>query len=127
VLCDLPCLVQESQDAGVQVMLADDLPEPGAVPAAVSRTAYRIVQEGLTNARKHAEGQPVALSVAGRPGEGLVVEISNPIIGRPSRTPGTGTGLIGLAERVQLAGGRLDHDRTAAGRFRLHAWLPWPP
>lgn len=43
-----------------------------------------------------------------------------------SDIPGTGTGLVGLTERVRIAGGQLDHQTTAAGEFHLHAWLPWP-
>jgi hypothetical protein len=44
----------------------------------------------------------------------------------PPQIPGAGTGIVGLAERVGLAGGRLEHGRTADGDFRLWAWLPWP-
>ena len=67
--------------------------------------------------------------MAGGPGDGLTVEIRNrwPVgdaTGR--RSPGAGTGLVGLAERVSLAGGRLEHGRDDAGDFRLAAWLPWP-
>jgi signal transduction histidine kinase len=83
------------------------------------------VQEALTNARKHAPGRPVELVMDGGPGEGLRIDVSNPVAaaGRPS-VPGSGLGLIGVAERVELAGGRLAHG-TAAGRFRLEVRLPW--
>jgi signal transduction histidine kinase len=102
--------------------------EPEAVPASVGRTAYRVVQEGLTNARKHARGAAVAVTVAGAAGDGLTVEVRNrlPIGGGAAGIPGAGTGIVGLAERVGLAGGRLEHGRTGAGDFRLFAWLPWP-
>jgi signal transduction histidine kinase len=53
-LADLPRLVEESRDAGARVQLDDRVADPGAVPEAAGRTAYRVVQEGLTNARKHA-------------------------------------------------------------------------
>ena len=100
----------------------------GPVPAGVGRHAYRIVQEGLTTARKHAPGARVTVSVAGGAEEGLVVEIGNALpAASPRALPGAGAGLIGLAERVQLAGGRLDHGRTPDGRFELRAWLPWQP
>ncbi|MBD2900305.1 hypothetical protein amrb99_93090 [Actinomadura sp. RB99] len=127
VLTDLPALVAESRDAGGSVQLRDEVVEPAALPAAAGRTAYRVVQEGLTNARKHAAGRPVRVAVEGRPGTRLVIDIRNPLPpdGTAPLAPGTGTGLVGLTERVQLAGGRLDHE-VAAGEFRLRAWLPWP-
>src|SRR5262249_59493033 len=97
------------------------------VAATIGRGGYRIVQEGLTNARKHAPGQPVTATVRGAAGEGLTVELHNPVPvdGAPTAIPGGGTGLIGLAERAAIAGGHLEHGPTADG-FRLCAWLPWP-
>jgi signal transduction histidine kinase len=90
------------------------------------------VQEGLTNARKHAPGRAVAIRLHGRPGAELEIDICNALTGLALpdrgglRTPGTGTGLVGLAERAELAGGRLAHQVTPAGEFCLHAALPWP-
>ncbi|GAA2411699.1 histidine kinase [Actinomadura vinacea] len=129
VLTDVPRLVEESRDAGADVRVRDDVVDPAALPAALGRTAYRVVQEALTNARKHAAGQPVHVRLEGRPGTRLVIDVRNPMPGggtaRPL-VPGTGTGLVGLTERARLAGGRLDHEATAAGEFHLRAWLPWP-
>jgi signal transduction histidine kinase len=129
VLDDAPRLVAESRDAGAAVELRDEVAAGGAaVPASVGRAAYRVVQEGLTNARKHAADHRVRVVLAGRPGAGLVVDIRNALPAGPAAgpaAPGSGTGLVGLTERVRLAGGRLDHE-TAAGEFRLRAWLPWP-
>jgi signal transduction histidine kinase len=98
------------------------------VPVAAGRSAYRIVQEGLTNARKHAHGAAVEVTVDGAEGDGLVIEVRNrlPIGVGAAAIPGTGMGIVGLTERAALAGGRLEHGRTAAGDFRLWAWLPWP-
>src|SRR5262249_60762682 len=56
-LADLPRLVEESRDAGARVQLDDRVTDTGALPGAAGRTAYRGVQEGLTNARKHAPGE----------------------------------------------------------------------
>lgn len=67
VLGDVPRLVAESRDAGAAVELRDEVVDAGALPASVGRTAYRVVQEGLTNARKHAVGQPVHVAVRGGP------------------------------------------------------------
>jgi signal transduction histidine kinase len=84
------------------------------------------VQEGLTNARKHAAGLPVTVSVSGRPGDRLRIELTNPASNGTPLAPGSGTGLVGLTERVQLAGGTLDHGQAPGGGFRLEASLPWP-
>jgi signal transduction histidine kinase len=123
-LGDVPALVEQSREAGERVEL--DLAAAG-VPAGVGRHAYRIVQEALTNARKHAPGARVRVAVTGHAEQGLVVEVGNPLRAGGPVLPGSGTGLVGLRERVQLAGGRLEHGPTAAGEFHLRAWLPWTP
>jgi signal transduction histidine kinase len=127
-LADLPALLGESRAAGVRVEATDRVTRADGVPTAVGRSVYRIVQEGLTNARKHAAGAAVAVDLAGGPGEGITVEVRNrwPVGGTAAEIPGTGTGLVGIAERVDLAGGRLEYGRDDAGDFRLAAWLPWP-
>jgi signal transduction histidine kinase len=128
VLADLPGLVAESRAAGTPVDVDNHVIDPAALPAATGRAAYRIVQEALTNARKHAAGQPVRIVLSGGPGARLTIEICNPLPSpmAPGPTvPGTGTGLIGLTERVRLLGGQLDQP-PAEDQFRLHAWLPWP-
>jgi signal transduction histidine kinase len=97
------------------------------MPDQVGRTTYRIVQEGLTNARKHAPGVTVLVDVAGSPGDGVDIWIRNPARSNGvSRTPGAGLGLVGLGERAKLAGGRLESGRRS-GTFELHGWLPWAP
>jgi len=128
-LADLPALIAESRAAGVRVNVSDSVIDAGKVPAALGRAAYRIVQEGLTNARKHAAGASVTVDVAGGPGTGLTVVISNRWpVGGPTggELPGAGTGLVGITERVTLAGGRVAYGRDDSGDFRLAAWLPWP-
>jgi signal transduction histidine kinase len=127
-LADLPALVDESRQAGMRVRLDQRVADLAAVPRGIGRSAYRIVQEGLTNARKHALRATVDVTVSGAPGDGLTVEVRNPSpvgAGASPAIPGAGTGLVGLAERANLAGGRLEHGRTASGEFRLWAWLPW--
>ncbi|TCC48675.1 sensor histidine kinase [Kribbella capetownensis] len=123
---DLPALVAESREAGTTVSYDDHVADATTLPPATGRTAYRVVQEGLTNARKHAAGHPVWLSVAGGPGDGLRIELINPASNGTPLTPGSGTGLVGLTERVHLAGGTLDHGKAPGGGFRLEASLPWP-
>lgn len=136
-LADLERLVDESRDAGATVAFGNELAGTGAeLPAATGRTVYRIVQEGLTNARKHAPGAPVTIVLAGEPGSGLRIELRNPVpvpvatpvppgaVGSP--LPGAGLGLLGLTERVQLAHGELDHGTGPDGEFRLRVRIPWP-
>jgi signal transduction histidine kinase len=127
-LVDVPDLIAESQRAGMDVTSRIDV-DVDEVPSLIGRTAYRLVQEALTNVRKHAPGQRVQIAIAGGPGTQLTVEVINrPLVGHaPSAAPsdGSGTGLIGLAERVQLTGGRLSHDARSDGGFALHATLPW--
>jgi signal transduction histidine kinase len=128
-LANLPALLDESRLAGMQVSSECHVEDLAAVPDGVGRNAYRIVQEGLTNARKHARGAAVDVRLAGAPGDGLTIEVRNRLpVGAAvaADIPGTGTGIVGLAERASLAGGRLEHGRTEAGDYRLWAWLPWP-
>jgi len=63
--------------------------------------------------------------VSGAPGGRLVVDVRNPVGDGPPTAPGSGSGIIGLTERVGLAGGDLEHGVTSAGEFRLRASLPW--
>ncbi|MFE9814743.1 histidine kinase [Streptomyces sp. NBC_00236] len=125
-LATLDALVAESRLAGTKVTLDNRIADPAAAPAATGRTVYRIAQEGLTNARKHAPGAEVTVTVAGGPGRGITVEVSNPAPVEPfEQVPGSGQGLIGLTERATLAGGRLDHGPEPDGGFGVRAWLPW--
>ncbi|MDT3726853.1 histidine kinase [Streptomyces sp. DSM 41972] len=125
-LAALDTLVAESRQAGMKVALDQRVTDAASVPASVGRTAYRIAQEGLTNARKHAPGTEVTVSVTGGPGEDLTVRVHNP---PPEEdvppVPGAGQGLIGLRERATLAGGSLEHGRTPGGGFEVRARLPW--
>ncbi|MFI1422692.1 sensor histidine kinase [Streptomyces sp. NPDC020731] len=125
-LAALDTLAAESRQAGTKVTLDRRVTDPAGAPASVGRTAYRIAQEGLTNARKHAPGTEVTVSVTGGPGEGLTVTVRNPAPeGDVPHVPGAGQGLIGLTERATLAGGALEHGPTPDGGFEIRARLPW--
>jgi signal transduction histidine kinase len=137
-LADVAALVETARRAGVPVTLR--AAEVVEVPEAVGLAAYRIVQEALANAARHAPGGPVSVSVRGTP-EALVVEIGNDP-GRPG-TPeariaeaghdpggpgpaggGPGHGLIGMRERSALLGGTLEAGPRPDGGYRVAARLP---
>lgn len=124
--CDLPALLDEARSAGMHV--ESRLIELDGIPETLGRTVYRVIQEGLTNARKHAPNTLVNVILTGKPGDGLTAEVRNRLpIGLPSTIePESGLGLIGLAERTALAGGLLTHQVTPEHEFVLSAWIPWP-
>lgn len=122
-VADLPALVDEYSRAGLDGELEAD-PAALTLPVGVELSAYRIVQEALTNALKHAPGCKVIVQLR-RSAEDLSIEVRN--------GPGTATsdlnmtgghGLIGLRERVALFGGSFDASRTSDGGFVLVATLP---
>ena len=124
-LADVPDLVASARQAGMRVEFADEVTGDDP-PTMVGRTVYRIAQEALTNARRHGSDASAAVRLAGRPGDGLRIVVVNPSPPRGGRAgrPG-GMGLVGIGERVALAGGRVSHG-AEDGEYRLEAWLPWP-
>ncbi len=125
-LDDLDELVAQTRSAGNPVRLVVDLDRGTALPTATSRTAFRLIQEALTNARKHAPGARVEVEVRGGPGDGLTIRAANRVYRSvASGPPGAGLGLTGMKERAEVAGGTLAHTR-ADDVFELHGWLPWP-
>jgi signal transduction histidine kinase len=126
-LAQLPALFEESRAAEMTLQAHVDVPEAGFLPEALGRTAYRVVQEGLTNARKHSPGAAVDVTVSGRGPGGLTVEVVSHSPGGAAdglAPAGGGAGLIGLAERLALVGGELEHGTTASGDFVLRATVP---
>lgn len=109
--------------SGLDFVLHDDRPpgEPTAAP--VELAAYRILQESLTNALKHASPGTVTVRVARAAGM-LTVTVDSPYGDRPGpRAPGSGAGLIGMRERTELLGGEFTAGR-ADGVWRVRATLP---
>lgn len=130
-LDDVDRLVAEAREAGGDV--AYERSGSADVPRTVEVAAYRVAQEGLTNARRHAPGSPVVLRVTARAGEVRVtVSDGGPRLvavggvggARDAAGEGTGTGLVGLRERVVLLGGTLDAGARDDG-FVLDVRLPW--
>jgi signal transduction histidine kinase len=124
-LADLDRLLAETRAAGVEVR-AEVSGDLGRVPAVVSREAYRILQEGLTNALRHAGRVPVTLRLAAT-ADDLELELANPLGPAGRRPPGGGgRGLRGIGERVAILGGRLTAGPDGTG-WRVAVDLPLRP
>ncbi|MBQ1052945.1 two-component sensor histidine kinase [Micromonospora sp. C51] len=125
-LAELPALVAAARRAGMTVELDSGIAaEP---PAPVGLAAYRIVQEGLANAARHAAGAEVRVTVRDRPGA-LTVRIQNAASGTPASPDarGGGQGLTGMRERVLALGGSFTACPTADGGYAIDALLPAGP
>ncbi|MEU5701855.1 sensor histidine kinase [Streptomyces aurantiacus] len=125
----IPDLVADARTSGLDVTLATTV--TGTPSDVVGRTCYRVVQEGLTNAAKHAPGAHIRITLEGAAGGRLDVSVHN--FSAATRTappppppPASGFGLLGLAERVDLAGGKLSHHPTSDDGYVVTAQLPWP-
>jgi signal transduction histidine kinase len=120
-LAEVGALVRRSREAGQPVELTV-LGEPRSLPAGIDLAAYRVVQEGLTNALRHANGAPTEITVRWAPD---AIEL-----GVADRGPGVGTGgdpghgLVGMRERVRLYGGELWTGRRDGGGFEIRARIP---
>jgi len=122
-LARLDELVEQVREAGLPVTLTIH-GSRGDVPAGIDLSAYRIVQESLTNALKHAgQGARVDLSLTYRPDELEIVVADDGLA--VSTLPGSGRGLIGMRERVGLYGGSLEAGRRQEGGFVVRVLMPW--
>ena len=121
-LAQLPDLVERFQNSGVDTRLTVDPALP--LPRDIDVSAYRIVQEALTNALKHAAPCSAEVVVERRNGS-LIVEVFDTGPGVRA-TDRRGRGLVGIAERVAMCGGVLEHGDGEHGGFRLRAVLPVP-
>lgn len=124
-VADLGELIEENRRTGMRIDVHVDVGVQ-VMPTVLGRTVYRCVQEALTNARKHAPASRVRVSVLGAPGRGVDIRVENPLsLAADHSPPESGFGLVGLAERVELAGGRQEHQTTGGDTFVLTVWLPW--
>jgi signal transduction histidine kinase len=123
-LTSLGDLVDASTAAGAQVSVTTS-GQRRPLPPLIEHAAYRVIQEGLTNALRHAGGAPVEVALRYEP-DALIAEVINGP-GAPHQHPTSAQGLIGLSERVRLAGGVLYHGHTPDGGFRLAAILGYEP
>jgi signal transduction histidine kinase len=136
-LRDVRALVDDSVTAGMPLIATVFVDDGEALDPHIAQAAYRIVQELLTNARKHAATVPVRLSVTGGPAEGhLVIATANhlpPATGQPPTDAGAdgaraarrGVGLSGVRERVEHYGGDMTAGVDPDGVFRVSIRLPW--
>jgi signal transduction histidine kinase len=122
-LAQLPALVEHARAAGVAIELQVN-GEPRPLSASLDLTAYRILQEALTNVLRHASGAPTTISVGWTPAA-LLLEIRDAGPG-PNGVAGGGHGLVGMQERVRIHGGRLHTGAAAAGGFEVVVELPLP-
>jgi signal transduction histidine kinase len=117
-------LIDQARGGGLSVTVDVD-GEPRALPAGIDVAAYRILQEALTNARKHAPGAQVAVRIRyGTHHFEIDVRDHGAGTGAPRIIEGGGYGLIGMRERVALYRGELDAGPQPDGGFRVHARLP---
>ncbi|MEU1421224.1 histidine kinase [Kitasatospora sp. NPDC005751] len=126
-LADLPELLDRLRHAGA-VVVSELSGEPAQVQGTLSRAAYRILQEGLTNALRHGAGGPIEVRVAAAP-DGLSLSVVNPVrsaaAGKgPGAFPTSGHGLPGLAERVRLLHGEIEAGPHGPQHWRLDVRLP---
>ncbi|MGW3457731.1 sensor histidine kinase [Streptomyces albidoflavus] len=127
-LAELEELLGQSRAAGMKVELSVQGEARGYAPE-VEQTAYRVVQEALTNVHKHAAGAGAMVRVAHREGE-VAMQVENgapPVRGGGAMLPSGGNGLVGMRERVLALGGVFVSGETEAGGFRVSAVLPTQP
>jgi signal transduction histidine kinase len=126
-LVDLDELLGDARAAGSTIDARLDVDGAAGMPDSLSRNAFRIVQEVVTNARKHAPDERLVLEVRAVRGDGVRVTARNPIPSRVSgpALPRSGMGLAGLTERAVLSGGSLTFGVDRRGDFVVTARLPW--
>ncbi|XVU27679.1 histidine kinase [Actinoplanes sp. CA-054009] len=149
-LADVEELVDGARTSGMDIDFVWTRPPDEPSPV-LGRTAYRLIQEALTNARKHAPGESVDVRLDGDTGGDLRILVTNALPADASYSgpgwhrlppsegavdevvaedrsadgvPGSGSGLVGAGERADLVGGRVEYGREDQ-RFRFEAWLPW--
>jgi signal transduction histidine kinase len=122
-LAAVDTLIGQAQSSGLDVSLEIDGEQPARIPDAVQLAAYRILQESLTNARRHAPGAAARVRLA-YGGDRLRLAIENDTVHNRTGTSSVGVGILGMRERAAAIGGSLQADRSGA-QFRVVAELPY--
>lgn len=127
-LADLAALVDDALRDGVDVRAQLLVSDIASCDPRVAHACYRIVQEALSNVRRHAPGTALSVEVRGDPVNGVSVATANWLApGTAPTSVGGGHGLSGMSERVALVGGSFRAGATPEGTFAIVAWLPWSP
>jgi signal transduction histidine kinase len=125
-LGDLPELIDEASRSGADVRTLLMLSDTASCSPRVGHACYRIVQESISNVRRHAPGAALYLDVRGGPSFGLTIRATNWLVpGAMPTSRGSGLGLQGMHERALLVGGTFQAGATQEGGFAITAWLPW--
>ncbi|MFD0785663.1 sensor histidine kinase, partial [Micromonospora azadirachtae] len=124
-LDQLPELVERARSTGLDATLTIE-GRRHDVPAAVDRTAYRVVQESLTNIARHAAAATASVRIDYRT-DALAIRVDDDGKAMPDTAPMPGVGLLGMRERVTALGGRLRAEPRNEGGFSVHAELPFGP
>lgn len=128
-LSDLSALIDQSLREGTDVRAQVLVSDPGTCDARVAHACYRLLQEAISNVRRHAPAAALYIDVRGGPQTGLTLSAVNwlPPAGSSPITRGGGHGLTGMSERATLLGGTFQAGSTPEGSFAVAAWLPWVP
>lgn len=119
-------LVRDARTSGTQLSTWIDIHQLSELNPQIGKVAYRVAQEGLTNARRHAPGQPVALQIIAAPNQGVHVSVSNPEAAAESNQGiSAGNGLKGLTERTKNVGGNFSYGLDTNHEFTISVTLPW--
>lgn len=124
-LADLGDVIDNVLGAGHPISSSVLINDPADAPDLLTSSTYRIIQELLTNAIKHAPDHPVRVKVTGGPGEGISVSAANRDDGVASELDGSRRGgLTGVSERAEAVGGWSQVSRSN-GEFLVRVWMPW--
>ncbi|GAA3865416.1 hypothetical protein GCM10022381_06430 [Leifsonia kafniensis] len=125
-LVDIGALVDAALREGTDVRAQMFVGDPSSCDHEVAHACYRIVQEAISNVRRHAPGASLFVDLRGGPETGLTLRTVNWLVpdARPTSTGG-GNGIPGMSERAALMGGSFEAGETAEGTFAVVVWLPW--
>lgn len=122
----LDALIADTRNSGTSLNTWIDIQQLSVMDESIGKVAYRAIQEGLTNARRHAPGAPVSLEVSATPQAGVHIHISNPIATDATETQRAhGAGLPGLAARVHSVNGQCRYGMDNRHLFHVDVQLPW--